>query len=139
MRRSHRQGDCYHTNPTRKINILLSLFKDSYYPAGIKTAREWSSYSRDLRPDAAAAPRGAEIDREKYILRAKFKRKKKTYRSFILIRLVEGEPQVETRLPCLHQLGTSNALIDGSKKNPCHLTREKERDKVVPPTHTKQL
>lgn len=54
----------------------------------------------------------------------------------MLIRLAEGEPQVETRLPCLHQQVTSNALIDGSRK-PCHLERrERHTHKIVPPTHS---
>lgn len=58
---------------------------------------------------------------------------KNAYRSFILIRLAKGEPQVETQSPFLHQQGTSNALIDGSEKT-CHLPgdRQKERQKIVP-------
>lgn len=67
---------------------------------------------------------------------AKKKKNLKTYRNFMLIRLAEGEPQVETRLPCLHQQVTSNALIDGSRK-PCHLERrERHTHKIVPPTHS---
>lgn len=53
----------------------------------------------------------------------------------MLIRLAEREPQVDTRLPCLHQKVTSNALIDGSRK-PCHLERrERHTHKIVPLTH----
>lgn len=60
-----------------------------------------------------------------------------------MVRLVEGEPQVETRFPCLHQQGTSNALIDGSQK-PCHLPGDRqegkrEREKVVPPPNKSPL
>lgn len=54
----------------------------------------------------------------------------------MLIRLAEGEPQVDTRLPCLHQQVASNALIDGSR-TPCHLERrERHTHKIVPPTHS---
>lgn len=52
------------------------------------------------------------------------------YRIFILIRLAEGgEPQAETRLPCLHQQGTSNALIDGSEKPLSTARRHTERER----------
>lgn len=56
-----------------------------------------------------------------------------------MIRLAEGEPQAETRLPCLHQQGTSNALIDGSEKPLSAARRHTERERESSPTaeHTR--
>lgn len=61
-------------------------------------------------------------------------KKSEAYRRFILIRLAEGEPQAETRLPCLHQQGASNALIDGSEKPLSAARRHTERERESSPT-----
>lgn len=56
-----------------------------------------------------------------------------------MIQLAEGQPQAETRLPCLHQQGTSNALIDGSEKPLSAARRHTERERESSPTaeHTR--
>lgn len=56
-----------------------------------------------------------------------------------MIRLAEGGPLAETRLPCLHQQGTSNALIDGSEKPLSAARRHTERERESSPTaeHTR--
>lgn len=51
-----------------------------------------------------------------------------------MIRPAEGGPQAETRLPCLHQQGTSNALIDGSEKPLSAARRHTERERESSPT-----
>lgn len=102
VRRAHRQGDCYHTQPARETNtVTQSLLWQVNCGYRISPSKNFG-----------------------------YQKRKITYRNFILLRLAEERVNHRSTLfsSCLQQQGSSNALIDGSNK-PCHLPGDTETER----------